>query len=51
VFHDPIKCRNHHRKLGVNQIDIRNAENEIPVDHRALVQHAIDDVQQRRLIF
>src|SRR5712691_9922780 len=37
-----------HGQFRVNQIDIGHAENEVPMQHYSVVQHVVDDVEQRR---
>jgi hypothetical protein len=38
------------RQLRVDQIDLREADREIAAEHDSVVEHVVDDVQQRAVI-
>jgi hypothetical protein len=38
------------RQLRVDQIDLREADREIAAEHDSVVEHVVDDVQQRAVV-
>jgi hypothetical protein len=45
-----IESREQHGQFHVDQIDIRDAEDNVAVQHSASIENGVDDVEQRRLI-
>ena len=49
IAHDAIERRKKHRELCVDQIDLCDAEHEIAVDDHALVEEAVNEIEERCL--